>query len=99
MGFHNQLAGNIQFTFLKQRIANLVTFSFEERVGHTAADQQAIDDVDEPLQHCYLVGDFSTADDRCKGSARVFQGRSQEVYFLLHKEACNTREIVCYALG
>ena len=79
-----QVASNINFAFFKQRVPNLIALSFEECIGHTAADQQDIDHVDEPFQDCYLIGDFGTAYNCCKGPARLFQGRTQEINFLLH---------------
>ena len=53
---------------------------------HAAADDKGIDDVDEVIEHHYLVGHFRAADDGEEGPLGIADGPVQKFQFLLHEK-------------
>ena len=66
-----QLLREFDLVFFDQRLAGGLALGLEERVGHRAADQQLVDDLQQVLNHFDLVGDFRAAENRDAGALGI----------------------------
>ena len=69
--------------------ADLKTLSLLEGVGHTAADDERIDLVEEALDDRELIGDLSAAENGDERTDGILDSVAEELDFLLEEEAGN----------
>ena len=82
-----KLLRQIDFVVLDQRLTRGLTLRFQERVSHGAADQQAVDDLAEVLDHFDLVGDLGAAQNRHAWPRRIARRHAEILQFLLHQQS------------
>ena len=66
-----------------------MSLRFEERVSHSAADDQGVDLRQQVADDRELVGDFGAAEDRNERTDRFFNGVTEERDLFFHQEARN----------
>ncbi len=71
---------------LEQALAHAEALGREERVGHAAADDEAVDPLQERLQDLDLVGDLGAADDRGEGPRRILHEAREIADLALHEK-------------
>ena len=79
-------ARRILLVFFDQRLADRHAERLEERVGHRAADQQAIDAAEHALDHLDLVGDLGAADDRDERTFGIAERHAEIAQLFLHQQ-------------
>ena len=80
---------------LGERLTDIHALSHEERIRHTAADDQLVDFSDEVHQHGDFTGYFCAANDGRRGRVRFFQCRTKRLDLLHHQRAGVGREQTC----
>ena len=69
--------GELDPLLLDQRVADLEALGAEEGEAHRPADQDRVDDLEEPLDDADLVGDLGAAEDDDERAVRVVEDRGQ----------------------
>ena len=82
-----QLDGLVHEVVLAEAVADGLAPGLEERVGHGAADDDAVDLGDQVLDDADLVGDLGAAEDGHERPLRVLEGVAEELELLLDQEA------------
>src|ERR1022692_353229 len=85
--FLQQLPRQVHFVGLKQRLADLMSLSLQESVGHAAADNERIDLVHQVPDHADFVANLGAAEDRHKRRLGMLQRVAQIPQLFLHKQA------------
>ena len=81
-----QLDGLVHEVVLAEAFADGFAPGLEERVGHGAADDDAVDLGDQVLDDADLVGDLLAAEDGHERPLRILDGVAEELELLLDQE-------------
>ncbi len=82
-----------------QRGADRVALRAEEREAHRAADQHAVGELEEAVDHADLVGHLRAAEHRDERARRVLEDLAERLDLALEQPAGGAREQVRDALG
>ena len=86
LGFLQQLPRQIDFIGLDERLTNLLSLGFEERISHAAANDQGVDLAHQIPNHANLVADFCPAENCDKRRLRMFQRLPQILKLFFHQQ-------------
>src|SRR6266550_7355955 len=86
LGFLQQVLGEVQFVFLNQRFPNLLPKCLEERVGHSAADDERIDFIQQVGDDWNLVANLGATQNRNKRLLGMVQCFAEVFKLLLHEQ-------------
>ena len=84
---------------LQQAVAHLAALGGGERVGHAAADDDGVGDLQQVVDDTDLAGDLAAAQNGHQGPLGVGQGAADDLQLLLDQEAGHGRQIVRHAGG
>ena len=76
----------VELVVFDERLADRHAARLEERVGHRAADEQAVDLAEQILDHLDLVGDLGAAEDRDERPLRRLERVAEILQLLLHQQ-------------
>ena len=79
-------ARRVELLVFDERLADRDAARLEERVGHRAADEQAVDFAQHVLDDLDLVRHLRAAQDRDKRPLRCFERVAEILQFLLHQQ-------------
>ena len=72
-------------------VADLMTLCREEREAHPTADHQAVDHVEQGVDHAELVGHLRATEDRHERPAGIVADAEQDLDLLLEQPAGRRR--------
>ena len=84
---------------LQQAVAHLAALGGGERIGHAAADDDGIGDVQQVVDDADLGGDLAAAQDGHQRPLGVGDGTAQELQLLLDQEAGDSGQVRRHAGG
>ena len=84
---------------LQQAVAHLAALGGGERIGHAAADDDGVGDVQQVVDDADLGGDLAAAQDGHQGPLGIGDGAAQELQLLLDQEAGDGGQIGRHAGG
>ena len=85
LGFGQNGFSFVFFFGVKQGFADFVTLYFQERVRHTAADDEDIYFIHQIVKQHDFVGHFGAADYGRKRTGRVFKRFAQKFHLFLYE--------------
>ena len=99
LGLLHHLAGVLNPVLLQQGLAHLGALGLGEGVGHAAADDDGVGDVQQVVDDADLGGHLGAAQDSHQGALGVGQGAAHDLQLLLDQEAGHGGQIGGHAGG
>ncbi len=87
LAFARTFLATVEAVFVQQRIADLVALGLHEGVGHAAADDQRVHQVQQVVDDRDLVGHLRAAENRDQRPVGIVQHFGEVLHFLRHEEA------------
>ena len=99
LSLSQKLFSQIQLILFYQGLAHFVALCSQEGVGHTAADKQGINLIEQVADNADFVAYLSAADNSNERMQRVGYSLTYILDFLFQQEACSCRQEVGYAFN
>src|SRR5699024_5152865 len=99
LGLGDHLVAVVQPVALQQALAHAAALGLGEGVGHAAADDDGVGDVQQVVDDADLGGDLAAAQNGHQGPLGVGQSAAHDLQLLLDQEAADGGEVGGHAGG